>query len=95
MHLENVVIRIGKGKLQRFATSGSGVDHLVRQQGIALRRFGFLYRHIGVKEQTIKNNLAVPVSSSFSGFLLPILIIDLERTALQRGTGRIGFQYLE
>ena len=95
MHLENVVIRVCQLDFNGLAARAS-VHNLIRQQGIALWRCGFLDGDVGVKGQVNKKCFTVAVRSLLICFRGTVfLVTDLECAALQRRTIFISLQYFK
>ena len=90
MHLENVIVAVGKGVFHRAALAAC-VDDLGRKQLVALRCCGFLNGHIGIERKLLKYRFAIAVCGFFCCFLSIILISNLERATLQWSTILISF----
>ncbi|SCJ52395.1 Uncharacterised protein [uncultured Butyricicoccus sp.] len=90
MHLENVVVTVGQCHFNSFAASGASVYHFIRQQGIALWRFGFLDRDINIKRKSIKYRFTITICCSLTRFF-NACVSDLKRATLQWSTILISF----
>ena len=92
MHLENMVITVGKSVLYGFSARRAGIDDLRGEKLIAFGSCGFLDGHIGIDRKISKSNFTIPIGRSLFLFRS---ISNLKCASSQPCTVFIGFKYLE